>query len=316
MGCKTDGLGARIAVVPGYLPATAPIPAGLAQSQASQLAWYEGDVKTQAGLKELAPRGWHCSALLAADGGWSLAVSGPKAKQTVQISASYNGPGASTACNYFPSALSVSPVPTFCKAPRGATITLKSDHLATVERALSGVGVRLADLRFLYWYPGLQNTAEGVDCVLPAVEKQTCLAILAEAETRIGQQLSALAKKYGATATATKPSTVSAAPQQLTATVRGGNGVCLPDVKASSLLAHAPTPADTFDLRRPGNGVTEGNVVAVTTDVQSVQAGCSIVLNFAVGTGLGFYVVVDETAGLSWGRSTRATFRPRGGRST
>ena len=228
-----------------------------------------------------------------------MAVSGPKAKQTVQIGASYNGPGASTACNFFPSALSASPVPTFCKAPRGATITLKSDHLATIETALRGAGMQLVDLRFLYWYPALGSTAEGVDCALPASEKHTCEAILTEAEGRIRQQLNVLAKKYASSPTTT--ASTAAAPQQLTATVMGSNGVCLPDVKASSGLAQAPTAADTFDLRRPGNGVSEGNVLAVTTDVQNTQGGCSIVLNFTVGTGLGFYVVVDETAGLSWG---------------
>lgn len=292
VGCKTeDAVGAGVPVIPGYLPTTADVPAGLASSAANGLAWYEGDVKKQAGLKVLAPRGWRCSALLGADGGWSLAVQGPKAKQTVQIGASYNGPGASTACNYFPSAYRSSPIPTFCKAPHGATITLKSDHLATVESTLTGAGIRLTELSFLYWYPQLGNAAEGVNCTLPATEKQMCAAILAEAESRIGQQLQSYAKKYGST-TAAAPS----ASQQMTATVTGAKGVCLPEVSSS-----APTAADSFALRRPGNGLTEGNVVAVPTSVQNVGNGCSIALTFNVGTKLGFYVVFDETDGLSWG---------------
>lgn len=297
IGCKTlNAVGAGRARVPAYLPVSAPLPAGLAQSQAAVLAWYEGDVKTQPGLKVLAPRGWHCSAGIGADGGWTFTANGVKAKQSIELDGLYNGPGASAACNYFPSAASSSPLPSDCKAPQGTSISFATSHLANLDAALTS---GLHSLGFAYWYPELQNTFESASCTLPASRASTCAAILAEAKARVGKQLAAYVKKYGSSATPVTTTTASSS-QQLTATITGKNSSCLRGASSSG-LSSAPTSADTFDLRRPGNGLTEGDVLAVPTNKQSGSGGCSIVLTFNIGTDLGFYVVYDESAGVSWG---------------
>jgi hypothetical protein len=83
VGCKTeDAVGAGVPILPGYLPTTARIPAGLASADAAVLAWYEGDLKKQAGLKVLAPRGWHCSALIGAEDCQSPGDSQPTQRQS------------------------------------------------------------------------------------------------------------------------------------------------------------------------------------------------------------------------------------------
>ena len=210
-GCRTENAaGSGIAVIPGYLPARAVAPGDLTVPQISKLAWYEGDLKTDGGFKTLAPRGWNCFALLGADGGWDMTVVplGAKPDREVEVYGHYNGPGASLACDYFPSAYSDSPLPADCKAPSGATITLQSSHLVTVVTSPRGAfyfenargtfvstRTRLTGRSFLFWYPRLGNTAEGVQCVLPHSELALCSAILAEAQARLGHQLQKSATK-------------------------------------------------------------------------------------------------------------------------
>lgn len=292
----TNAVGAGTPLIPGYLPATAPLPSGLDQVQAAKLAWYEGDVKHESGLKVLAPRGWGCSAGIGADGGWSMSVTGA-AKQEVSIFGFYNGPGASTACAYFATAVADAPVPDECKAPRGAVVTQEDDHLVAITSVKRVGTVRLPDHQLLFWYPALGNAAEGADCALRAVERQTCDAILAEVRARVGSELVHAAKK--AAVHAPTPTTQPPTPGPLTATITGPNGGCLKD--APSGLSATPTSSDSFDLRRPGNGLSEGNVVAVPASVQGSADGCFVTLSFAIGTNLGFFVVFDETDGLSWG---------------
>lgn len=211
VGCKTiNAVGSAAPVIPGYLPNRAAVPGGIGGRQAQQLAWYEGDVRAQPGLKILAPRNWSCSALLAADGGWALTVapsqagltrlqaSGLMPKQSVEISASYNGPGASIACNYFPSAVTSAPLPEDCKAPVDATITFEGHHLVSIKTTPASASNPSTDLGLLWWYPKALNTAEGVDCILPSARRPLCQAILSEARARIGSELGGAASRASA----------------------------------------------------------------------------------------------------------------------
>jgi hypothetical protein len=205
IGCKTEvAAGSGIPVIPGYLPRTAPAPNGLNVDLRSKLVWYEGDVRQEGGFKLLGPRGWSCFALVGADGGWSMNVVPHRARpdQKVEVFGYYNGPGASEACDYFPSAYPASPVPSMCRPPSGATITLENRHLVTFTTTPAGtfyvtnrngefvtVRSRLSDHGFLYWYPSFGNTAEGVHCVLPRSDRLLCERILAEARSRLGNVL-------------------------------------------------------------------------------------------------------------------------------
>lgn len=293
----TNAVGAGTPLIPGYVAATQLLPPGLDQARAKELAWYEGDVKHESGLKVLAPRGWRCTAGIGADGGWSMSIAGPR-KQQISVYGYYNGPGASTACAYFASAVADAPLPDQCKAPRGAVVTQENDHLVAISSVKRYGAARLADLQLLYWFPTLGNAAEGVDCVMAAAKKPTCDAILAEVKLRVGHALASEAKKAPVQATTAAPPQPSSA-GQLNATITGAKSGCLKDAQGG--LAAVPSPSDSFDLRRPGNGLSEGDVVAVPTSVLGSTDGCSVTLTFAIGADLGFFVVFDETDSLSWG---------------
>jgi hypothetical protein len=81
-----------------------------------------------------------------------------------------------------------------------------------------------------------------------------------------------------------------------TAEVQGPNGTCLSTVSQTN----QPTN-DTFTLRRPGNGFTNGDVVGVA-ESQSMDGGqCNLDVEFLLSPNLGFFVVSDDTKGNSWG---------------
>lgn len=82
----------------------------------------------------------------------------------------------------------------------------------------------------------------------------------------------------------------------LTAEVQGPNGTCLSALSSSN----QPTN-DTFTLRRPGNGLTSGEVVGVADSASMDEAGCNLDVQFRVGADLGFFVVADDNKGSSWG---------------
>jgi hypothetical protein len=99
-------------------------------------------------------------------------------------------------------------VPSECKAPAGAAITLENSHLVSVVTTPAGalylenasgalVSSRspLTEYSFLYWYPLLQNTAEGAECVLPVSEQFLCKAILMDAQKRLGERLDGRLKR-------------------------------------------------------------------------------------------------------------------------
>lgn len=56
---------------------------------------------------------------------------------------------------------------------------------------------------------------------------------------------------------------------------------------------------DTFTLRAPGNGLTDGDVLS-TPDYVGVS-GCWLVLKFPVDPSIRFFVVQDEISGYHWG---------------
>ena len=56
---------------------------------------------------------------------------------------------------------------------------------------------------------------------------------------------------------------------------------------------------DTWVLRRPGNGDSEGDVVAVAQSAG--YAACNLSVVFKISPNLGFFVVDDEQGSGSWG---------------
>lgn len=58
---------------------------------------------------------------------------------------------------------------------------------------------------------------------------------------------------------------------------------------------------DIWDLRRPGGGGSEGNVVAVATSSHKGPKCGEITVKFRVRPRLGFFVVFDENASVHWG---------------
>jgi hypothetical protein len=83
------------------------------------------------------------------------------------------------------------------------------------------------------------------------------------------------------------------ATHSLTAIIQGANGACLPSTK---LLT-----TDTFLLRRPSNGLTEGDVVGVASSSAMDGGRCYLVVNFSTSVNLGFFVVNDFTTSSTWG---------------
>lgn len=58
---------------------------------------------------------------------------------------------------------------------------------------------------------------------------------------------------------------------------------------------------DTFSLREPGNGLSSGAVLAVP-DLSTASAdGCTTTLTFTISPSIGFFDIVDETQGSTWG---------------
>jgi hypothetical protein len=178
--------------MPKDLAAEERAPDGLAATQRSQLAWYEGDRNAQEGLRVLAPRGWRCSAVLGLSDSWGLTVqpAGGGGEQ-VKISAVYGDPAAQFACDYFPSAAARAPAPASCATPADTTITHAGKHLVLVQTTIRGLPVQA----MLFWYPELEDKAEGARCLLPKSRKALCRAIIAEARERVGKRLEADARK-------------------------------------------------------------------------------------------------------------------------
>jgi len=87
------------------------------------------------------------------------------------------------------------------------------------------------------------------------------------------------------------------ATHKLTAVVRAKDGSCLAtDTNYSDILQH------TFVLRRPSNGISDGDVVAVAQEMTYDTAGCDLNVVWKISPKLGFFVVHDDSgSGGSWG---------------
>ncbi len=180
-------------VRPAGLPATAPAPAG-----ARGLVWYASDLGRQPVAEVLAPRGWHCTAVLYADDGFKLIVAppGPRPDRLVALTEESSA-GAEIACTVLPGLAPLAPFPGRCTTPARARIARIDAHLTTVVLPADGGRVRLLarrtvhtafpDRGLVYWYRALSWLGAGVDCVLPG--RAPCATILDEAKARLGADL-------------------------------------------------------------------------------------------------------------------------------
>ena len=80
----------------------------------------------------------------------------------------------------------------------------------------------------------------------------------------------------------------------LRATVTGPGSACV-------TAKHADIESDTFTLRRPGDGVTNGVVVGVASSSRLDTSKCDLKLVFSISPTLGFFVVSDANGGVAWG---------------
>jgi hypothetical protein len=178
---------------PETLPAPpARLPVGLPARVAKQLAFYSNGRITM-----LAPKGWSCDGLLAADGGEQLqaypkgaapkpgrAIAGP----SVIVVADYtgHGPGAQLVCPYFPDSEAArffgAEGPACPALPRGRTVVHETDDVATFRGPTGTVGEVI--------YP--QNTGESpggvpvtyAECTIRGVGKALCASVLDDVLTR------------------------------------------------------------------------------------------------------------------------------------
>jgi hypothetical protein len=101
------------------------------------------------------------------------------------------------------------------------------------------------------------------------------------------------------TTTVVQVQTVAAPPPAthvLTAVVQGGDGQCL-------TAAHPETDytSHAWTLRRPGNGLTEGDVVGVSEREEFDDSSCNLDVTFKISPKLGFFMVRDDSGSASWG---------------
>jgi hypothetical protein len=180
---------------PRYLPASRQAPP--TATAVGSLAWFEGDTRRQSDLVLLGPPGWSCAALIAVDGSSGMTDSPPgtdpanllkKQPEQVYMLMDYNGPGAGTACDYFPSAVSRSPAPQDCATPSRTTVTVEGPHLAAFQ---SQPRNRSSIVRegFVLWYPQATNGTAYVSCQLPIRKRALCPIILDEARKRLQARL-------------------------------------------------------------------------------------------------------------------------------
>jgi hypothetical protein len=98
------------------------------------------------------------------------------------------------------------------------------------------------------------------------------------------------------------------ATHKLTAVVRSKDGSCLAtNTNYSDITQH------TFVLRRPSNGVSDGDVVAVAQSIAYDGEGCDLNVVFKISPKLGFFVVHDDSAASgSWGPFDSSQMSARG----
>lgn len=87
--------------------------------------------------------------------------------------------------------------------------------------------------------------------------------------------------------------------QEIVVTVAARTG-CLPAQAPSLGGVGLSSVNDPFTLRKPGNGFSNGDVLAVATSRKTVS-DCYLEVHFPVPSDTQFFVVVDENQGVRWG---------------
>jgi hypothetical protein len=85
------------------------------------------------------------------------------------------------------------------------------------------------------------------------------------------------------------------ATHRLTALIQGPNDGCI------SASRHSGITSDTLTLRRPGNGLTDGEVIGVADSGAMDNSSCNYDIVFSISPSLGFFVVSDDIQGVTWG---------------
>ncbi|MGZ4382313.1 MAG: hypothetical protein ACXVZ3_12935 [Gaiellaceae bacterium] len=150
-----------------------------------QLAFYSNGY-----VSLLAPReGWHCSALVAADGGYGMTLTPIGQTRTDfrrrEISAefAFNGPGASLACPYFPEALRGYQFACYDHIPAGEVSTrlgpntVAIDDPPLVPGSVSGSGGAYPANGVLT-FTSRNSAAQAAACTLPPVQHLVCTTVL------------------------------------------------------------------------------------------------------------------------------------------
>jgi hypothetical protein len=149
----------------------------------------------------LAPSGWHCHAMVGADGGASItiAAAGTEHPKQPAITASFAdsvGPGASLACPLFPAAARQLPAGVSCpiKRPRReGTTTVNTRTIDFTDPAhvrgdgnpSGGSDPARGVMVFLASSSSFDGYAFEATCTLPAAKAATCRTVLGDALTRI-----------------------------------------------------------------------------------------------------------------------------------
>ena len=61
-----------------------------------------------------------------------------------------------------------------------------------------------------------------------------------------------------------------------------------------------PASSDSWDLRRPGNDGSTGDVIGISNGAENVSCGV-LTVKFHINPKTGFFVVYDENVGVHWG---------------
>ena len=97
-------------------------------------------------------------------------------------------------------------------------------------------------------------------------------------------------------------SATAADDHDLTATIKGRDGLCLRDVPQPP-LGRKTTAGDRFQLRAPGRkpNIPYGRVLVQAQGLTTTDHGCVIVLHFKITPSLGMFYVFDASNGGLWG---------------
>ncbi len=160
------------------LPRT--VATGLSAGQAAALRFYGNN-----SLLVLAPAGWHCSALVGADGSAGMSVKRGPQTVAVQAVGYTSSVGAAAACPLFADADALSPVPCRQHHPLAETLTPINSTTVAFEdpphihgTGLGSGGALPANGVMRYSPSASRGFFFAETCVLPASEHRLCTTIL------------------------------------------------------------------------------------------------------------------------------------------